>query len=59
MLAAASYLANKPDGGVLICLIIAIVCCVIAAVLAGMERVFWATLISAGLAFIVLAFLIK
>jgi hypothetical protein len=60
MLAAATYLANKPDGGVLVCLVIAVVCFVIAAVVAAwLFKAFWATLVCAGFVFLTLAFMLK
>lgn len=59
LLAASTYLANKPDGGVLICLVIAIVLFVVAGVAAAFWKAFWACVICGGLAFFVLAFLIK
>ena len=58
MLAVAQSLANKPEGGVLICLIVAIVLFVVAGVLAVVEKAFWVALVAAGLAFVVLAFLV-
>lgn len=59
LLAASTYLANKPDGGVLVCLVIAIVLFVVAAVGAAFFKAFWATVLCAGFAFFVLAFMIK
>jgi len=56
---AATYLANKPDGGVLVCLVIAIVLFVVAGVAAAYWKAFWATVVCAGFAFLVLAFLVK
>jgi hypothetical protein len=59
LLAASTYLANKPDGGVLICLVVALVLLVLAAALAGFFRAFWACLVCGGLFFFVLAFMLK
>lgn len=59
LLAAATHLANTPDGGVLVCLVIAVVLFVVAGVAAAFVRAFWATIVCAGLAFFVLAFLFK
>jgi hypothetical protein len=64
MLAVTHYLATKPQGGSLICLVIAIVLFVIAAVVSFPARAWpyaialFSTLIAAGLAFFVLAFLV-
>jgi hypothetical protein len=56
---AATYLANKPTGGVLVCLIVAVVLFVVAALGAAYWKAFWATVLAAGLAFLTLAFLIS
>lgn len=58
MFAAASYLATKPDGAVLVSLVIAIVLFIVAAVFATIGKVYWAALVSVGLVFIPLAFII-
>ena len=59
MIAASTYLANKPDGGVLVCLVVALVLFVVAGVAAAWWKAFWACVVCAGLAFLTLAFLIK
>lgn len=59
MLAVAAHLANSPSGGVLICLVVALVLFVISAVVAGLVRAFYATLMAAALAFFTLAFLVS
>lgn len=59
LVAAATYLANQPDGGVLVALVIAMVLFVVAGVAAFMAKTFWATIVSAGFAFLVLAFLLR
>ena len=56
---AATHLANSPAGGVLVALVIAIVLFVVAAVAAAMTRAFWAAIVCTGLAFFVLAFLLR
>lgn len=58
MIGLVQHLANTPAAGVLICLVVAIVLFIVAAVVAFMARAFWAILLSAGLVFFVLAFLI-
>jgi hypothetical protein len=58
MIAASTYLANKPDGGVLVCLVVALVLFVVAGVAAAFWKAFWACVVCAGLAFLTLAFLV-
>jgi hypothetical protein len=64
MLAVTHYLATKPTGGVLICLVISIVCFVFAAIVSFPARQWpyvvaaFSTLLALGLAFFVLAFLV-
>jgi hypothetical protein len=55
----AAYLATKPTGGPLTCLIIAIVLFVVAGAAAAFYKAFWACIIAAGLAFLTLAFLVS
>jgi hypothetical protein len=55
----AAYLATKPTGGPLTCLIVAIVLFVVAGVAAGFWKAFWACVVCAGLAFFTLAFLVS
>jgi hypothetical protein len=64
VLAVTHYLATKPTGGVLICLVVAIVCFVFAAILSFPLRA-WPYvmhlilgLLAVGLAFFMLAFLV-
>jgi hypothetical protein len=59
LLAASTYLANKPTGGALTCLIIAIVLFVVAGAAAAFWKAFWACVVCAGLAFLTLAFMIS
>ena len=54
-----AYLAAKPTGGVLVVLIVAIVLFAVAAIPAAQARLYWAALVSAGLAFLTAAFLIS
>jgi uncharacterized MnhB-related membrane protein len=56
-LVAASYLANKPAGVVLVYLIVAAVLCAVAAVVAGMARDLYRALIAVALLGLVAAFL--
>ena len=58
IVAASTYLANKPDGGVLVCLVVALVLFVVAGVAAAFWKAFWACVVCAGLAFLTLAFLV-
>ena len=60
MLAVATYLANKPTGLVQVFLLIAVILFVIGAIYAAVIKpgVFWASIISGGLAALVLAFLV-
>lgn len=64
MIAVTHYLATKPEGGVLVCLIVAIVLFILAAIVSYPARAWpyavalFSTLIAAGLAFLTLAFLI-
>lgn len=58
MLAAVVHLANRPDGAVLVVLVIAIVLAIVAGVVAFMDKAFWALLVCAALAFFFLAFLV-
>ncbi len=58
MLAVSHYLATKPDGIVLVCLIVSIVCSVVMGVVAFMEKAFPLLLLAGVLAFFVLAFLV-
>jgi hypothetical protein len=55
----AAYLATKPTGGPLTCLIVAIVLFVVAGVAAAWWKAFWGCVICAGLAFFTLAFLVS
>ena len=55
----AAYLATKPTGGPLTCLIVAIVLFVVAGVAAAFYKAFWACVFCAGLAFLTLAFLVS
>jgi hypothetical protein len=57
-LAVTHYLATKPEGAVLVCLIVAIVLFAVAGVLGAMERSPYAFLIPVGLAVLALAFLL-
>lgn len=54
-----AYLANKPAGPALTCLVVALVLFVVAGVAAGFWRAFWAVIICAGFAFLTLAFLVN
>ena len=54
-----AYLAAKPTGWVLAVLIVAVVLFVLAAIPAAQARLYWAALVSAGLAFLTAAFLIS
>jgi hypothetical protein len=58
MLSVVVHLANKPDGAVFACLLIAIVLFIVAGVVAFMVKEFYAILIAAGLVFVTLAFLV-
>lgn len=58
MISLVQHLANPPAAGVLICLVVAIVLLIVAAVVAFMARAFWAMLLSAGLVFVALAFMV-
>lgn len=64
MLAVTHYLATKPEGGVLVCLVIAIVLFVLAALVSFPARGWpyvthaFFTLVAAGLVFLTLAFLV-
>lgn len=59
LLGVAQHLANPPAAGVLICLVVAIVLLIVAGVVAFMAKAFWALLLSSGLIFLVLAFLVQ
>ena len=54
-----AYLASKPSGGVLVVLVVAVVLFAVAAIPAAQSRLYWAALVSAGLAFLTAAFLIS
>jgi hypothetical protein len=58
LLAAATYLANKPDGATLVCLVVAVVLFAVAGVGAALMKAFWACILCAGFAFLTLAFLL-
>ena len=58
MYAAATYLANKPDGATLACLVVALALFVVAGCFAAFVKAFYATVLCAGFAFLVLAFLV-
>jgi hypothetical protein len=55
----AAYLATKPTGGPLTCLIVALVLFVVAGAAAAFYKAFWGCVICAGLAFLTLAFLVS
>lgn len=60
MLAAVTqHLANPPAAGILIALVFALVLFIVAAVVAILDRAFWAALTAAGLACFALAFMIS
>jgi hypothetical protein len=59
MLSAVAHLANNPTGAVLIVIVVAVVLFAVSAVVAVLERAFWAGLVAAGLGFGFLAFLIS
>ena len=59
LLVASTYLANKPTGAPLVCLVVAIVLFVVAGLAAGFWKAFWACVVCAGLAFLTLAFLVS
>ena len=54
-----AYLAAKPTGGILVVLIIAVVLFAVATIPAVQAKLYWAALVSAGLAFLTAAFLIS
>lgn len=55
----AAYLATKPTGGPEVMLVVAVVLFGVAAIAAAYWRAFWACLLSAGLVFFALAFLVS
>jgi hypothetical protein len=58
LLLATTYLAGKPTGAVLACLVVAIVLFAVCAALALLDRLFWATALAVGFAFLILAFVV-
>ena len=58
LLATTLHLANKPDGGVLICLVVALVLFAVAAVVSVMERSWFSAIAFGGLFFFALSFLV-